>query len=199
MSGESRRKQEVPGSLSSADQGIVIGCVLAETGPAPSSFRPTRDGATTAAALSNAASHSGELRPKPGLWPASEIPSSRPSPALWKYKVLPRSRVNGTVGMGCISGAVKPICRRTGTTATRPQPSHRCAATTPAADHSVGPHHAPTRADRRHLVVVGVDRSDVCLFAEDDPEAASRVGIAVDDLPRLGVAVPRRERGAVEN
>ena len=46
------------GDVSSADQGVVVGGVFVETGPACLYFWPTREGATTAAALSKAASHS---------------------------------------------------------------------------------------------------------------------------------------------
>jgi hypothetical protein len=55
------------------------------------------------------------------------------------------------------------------------------------------------RAHGCHLAVVGVDPSDFSVFAEDDAQAAGRVGIAAYDLARLGLAVSRRERRAEEN
>ena len=179
MPGEARRVKEVPGGAGSADQGIVIGRVLVETGL---SLPPVlRRQETERRRLQPCQNPPAIRRRTPAR--SRDFGRHRRFPAADHLRrcgrpVLTRSRVNGTVGIGCITGPVKPICLRTGTTGSK----------TPAI--------SPMRCDQAPAVQITVSVLTEPWFVRTAVTLLSWISIAVTSVcsqqTTPSVRVPRR-------
>jgi hypothetical protein len=178
VSGESRCVQEVPGSAGSADQGIVIGRVLMETGPAPLQLQADeRRGDDSCRLIEGCQPLMGELPSEARTLAGIGDPEQQTVSGV--VEVQGAAQIEGERhrrhGLHQRCGeADLPADRNDG----QQDPCHLTDALRPGpggTDHGVSPHKATVRADRRHPVVVGVDPSDfMCsLKTTPRPRAAS--------------------------